>query len=159
MYLGARATGMSGQRALAWAGQGYINRIDAQQGKYEKAAASGNYTKESLQAYKESGDPIDLLPKGVAPVELGQSKEFYGPKGNRINARQVQVGDNKVWVDKNNKPINLNSVHEDPTRAPELLSTERVYKMRPRVMVMSSRVCKIGLVSSRAMTVMSMPLT
>ena len=118
MYLGARATGMSGQRALAWAGQGYINRIDAQQGKYEKAAASGNYTKESLQAYKESGDPVDLLPKGVAPVELGQSKEFYGPKGNRINARQVQVGDNKVWVDKNNKPINLNSVHEDPTRAP-----------------------------------------
>ena len=118
MFLGARATGASPGQALAFAGQNYIQRIDAKHGAYNKAAASGSYTRESLKTYKETGDPADLMPKGVAPVELGQTKEFYGPDGKRINARQVQVGENKVWVDKNNQPLNLNSVHEDPSRAP-----------------------------------------
>ena len=118
MYLGARATGMSGGQALGFAGKTYLGRLDAKQGAYEKAALSGDYTKESLKTYKETGDPIDLIPKGVAPVELGNSKEFYSSDGRRIQAREVKVGENKIWVDKNNQPVNLNTVHQDASRAP-----------------------------------------
>ena len=128
LFLGARATGASAGQALAFAGQNYINRIDAKHSKFEKLAASGDFTKQSLQAYRDSGDPLDLIPAATPPVELGNRKEFYGPNG-RIQAREVQVGDNKIWVDKNNKPVNLNLVHEDATRAPGTIEyRERIAK-------------------------------
>ena len=117
MYLGARATGMSGGQALAFAGKTYLGRLDAKEGAFQKAALSGDYTKESLKTYKETGDPLDLIPKGQPIVELGNSKEFFTKDGRRIQARQVQIGDSKYWMD-GDQPINLNTVHEDASRAP-----------------------------------------
>ena len=120
MAVGAMATGASPQQALAFAGKGYISRIDAKVGKYEKAAMSGDYTKESLKVYKESGDPIDLVAKAqtAAMEQTGNFEEIYTKDGRRMTVQEVKIGDNKIWVDQQGKQVDRFNSHTDPSRAP-----------------------------------------
>ena len=120
MAVGAMATGASPQQALAFAGKGYISRIDAKVGKYEKAAMSGDYTKESLKVYKESGDPIDLVSKAqtAAMEQTGNFEEIYTKDGRRMTVQEVKIGDNKIWVDQQGKQVDRFNSHTDPSRAP-----------------------------------------
>ena len=77
MYLGGRATGMSGNQALAFAGKQYINRSDARENTYQKLAMSGKYSKASLALYRKTRDPNSLILKSVPLVNMGSPKELY----------------------------------------------------------------------------------
>ena len=118
MYVGSRLLGGSHVGSLQFAAQNYLGRVDAKEKRYHELVKSGKYSPESLKIYKETGDPSQLMALGEPPVELGNTKEFYSNNGTRIQAREVKVGDNKVWLDANNQPINLNAVHEEASRAP-----------------------------------------
>ena len=124
LFLGALATGASPGQALAYAGQNYLARVDAaasNKAKYQHdLIKSGKYTPASIEAYLESNDPSQLIPTEQLGTmeELGNQEEFFDSKGNRITAREVKVGDNKYWVDGQGRPVNLNNVHTDPSRAP-----------------------------------------
>ena len=125
LMLGAMATGMSPGRALAFAGTHYLQRVDAkeagQQKHFQDLVKNGKYTTQSVAAYQESGDPADLMLAEQAATlkQTGQFKEMYSNSGQRIQAQQVETADgSKIWVDKNNKPVNLSQVHTDASRAP-----------------------------------------
>ena len=120
LALGAMVTGASPQGALAWAGQNYIARVDAKadtKAKHINDLVKGNkYTTSSIKAYKESGDPSMLIPNEelASLQETGQIKDFFGKNG-KVTARKVKVGDNEIWVDQGNKPINIHTMNEDPS--------------------------------------------
>ena len=52
--------------------------------------------------------------EGGGLQETGQLKDFYG-EGGKITGRKVKVGDNEIWVDRNNKPIDIHGFNEDPS--------------------------------------------
>ena len=125
LFAGALLTGASPQQALAIAGKSYLQRVDAKNANSEKHFQSlvkgGKYTPGSIKAYKDSGDPSDLIANEQAQTfkQLGNQKEFYGSKGQRILATEVEDGaGNKIWLDKSGKPVNLTTHHQDPSRAP-----------------------------------------
>ena len=124
MYAGGVATGLSPQQALAFAGRGYIGRLDAKEASHtatvKKLTTDAKYTAGSIAAYKESKDQRHLIPIEDAATlkELGNQKEFYGPNGTRIQAREVEdKAGNKHWLDGKGRPVNLNTTHQDPSRA------------------------------------------
>jgi hypothetical protein len=80
MYLGGRATGLSGNQALAFAGKNYIARTDAKTGTYQKVALEGKHTKDSLAVYKKTMNPADLVAKGQPAIETGDYKDVYHTK-------------------------------------------------------------------------------
>ena len=125
LMLGAMATGMSPGRALAFAGQNYISRLDAKgaakQKHHAKLVTDAKYTPSSISKYKESGDPQDLQAIDQASTfkELGNQKLFFDRSGRPIQAREVQTGDDsKHWIDGRGNKINLNTHHTDATRSP-----------------------------------------
>ena len=119
LMAGGMATGMSAGQALGFAGQNYLGRIDAMASNKaqtkKELLKGGKYTPESVQAFSESGDASLLMPSTTdSPMtETGQIKDFYSPTG-KVTGRKVKVGDNEIWVDKNNKPINPHTFNEDP---------------------------------------------
>ena len=118
--LGGMITGMSPGQALAFAGTQYLNRLDAKESNKEATIKSlitgGKYTPDSIQTFKETNDPSVLIPaEALASMEeTGQLKTFYSDKG-KVEGRQVKIGDNKIWVDQNNKPIDVHRFNEDPS--------------------------------------------
>ena len=118
LMAGGIATGMSPRQALAFAGKGYISRIDAKEAATQQAAAAkaanhdrqihdlvkgGKYDPKSINAYKKSGDPTDLILKGdpaEAPVRTGKFKTLYGPNG-AVKVEEVKFGDQVKQVDGN----------------------------------------------------------
>ena len=118
VYAGALATGASPGRALAMAGQMYLGRVDAKKSQYQKVATSGDYTKESVAAFKESGDPLSLIPVGTPATATGNFKTLYGPGGQEIQAQEMKIGDNTVLMDENGKPVNGFKFSEDGSKVP-----------------------------------------
>ena len=116
LMAGGIATGMSPRQALAFAGKGYIGRIDAKEAAAKQQAAAkaanhdrqihdlvkgGKYDPKSINAYKKSGDPTDLVLKGdpaEAPVRTGNFKTLYGPNG-AVKVEEVKFGDQVKQVD------------------------------------------------------------
>ena len=120
LMAGGLATGMTPGQALGFAGQNYLGRIDAMASNKaqtkKELLKGGKYTPESVEAFSESGDASLLMPSTTdSPMtETGQIKDFYSPTG-KVTGRKVKVGDNEIWVDKNNKPINPHTFNEDPS--------------------------------------------
>ena len=113
MYLGARATGMSGGQALAFAGRGYIGRMDAAAANKSKIRTDlikgGKYTTESIKSFMDTDDPSQLVPvKSTAPiVGTGEFKTFYGPGGKKQNAQKFKVGEGQyVWQTADGRQVN-----------------------------------------------------
>ena len=119
MYLGGRATGLSGNQALAFAGKNYIARVDAKESTYNKVATAGLHTKETLAIFKKSMDFGDLALKGLPAIPTGaQPMTMYDRRtGREITLIQKQVGDAKVWFD-GNKQVNLSTLTNDGRFAP-----------------------------------------
>ena len=123
LALGAMATGASPGQAFAFAGKNYISRIDAKESNQLKLESDlvkgGKYTTASIKEYMKSQDPSVLQPTEAAGgyKELGNQKEFYGPQGNRVLAREVEdASGNKIWVGPQGNPISLNQYHQDASR-------------------------------------------
>ena len=123
LALGALATGASPQGALAFAGKNYLARVDAKHANQAKLESDlikgGKYTTNSIKEYMKSQDPSVLQPTEAVGgyKELGNQKEFYGPQGNRVLAREVEdANGSKHWVGPNGAPISLNQYHQDATR-------------------------------------------
>ena len=122
MMLGGMATGMSPQQALAFAGKGYINRIDAKETASNKhindLVKGGKYNNASIAKYKESGDPSDLIAIAESPKRSGNFETFY-QNGKRIKGEEVTLANgSKVYVDERGAPINQFSATTDASRAP-----------------------------------------
>ena len=115
MYLGARATGMSGNSALAFAGEGYLQRLDARETTYQKVATSGKYSPESIRVFKESNNPADLVPLGAQPERTGKFETKYTTNGKKVVVEEVKVGDNTIYVDRNGKQISGFDLEGDPS--------------------------------------------
>ena len=125
MFVGALATGASPGRALAFAGQGYLQSLDAKgvakQKRLDKLVTDAKYTPASISSFAKSGDPADLIAIDEAATvkELGNQQTFFGQDGRPIQAREVETGDgSKYWVDGKGAKVNLNTHHTDPTRSP-----------------------------------------
>ena len=106
LYLGARVSGASHGASLGFAGKSYLSRVDAKQTAYNKVAAAGTYTKESIEIFKQTRDYNDLALKAAPQERTGVLQTFYDAEGNEVRAEKVTVGDNNVWVDRNGNQIN-----------------------------------------------------
>jgi len=122
MYLGGRATGMSGNQALAFAGKQYINRSDAKENTYQKLAMSGKYSKASLALYRKTRDPNSLILKSVPLVNMGSPKEFYDTITNKRFISQKMkdpVTGNMMYVKEDGvTPVDFTRTTEDPRYVP-----------------------------------------
>jgi len=119
MYLGGRATGMSGNQALAFAGKNYIARTDAKEGAYQKVALEGKHTKSSLAIFKKSMDFGDLVTKGLPAVPTGDFKTMYDRKtGREITLTEKKVGDGSYWFD-GNEQVDVRALTNDGRFAPK----------------------------------------
>ena len=120
MFVGALATGASPGRALAFAGQGYLQRLDAKaagEKKHIQDLVKGNkYDAASIEAYKESGDASDLVQKGTPRTPTGTLKTFYSPSGKEVRTSQVKIGDGKYWQDSNGNLIDPTKFKEDASQ-------------------------------------------
>ena len=124
MYLLSRATGASHAGSMQWAGQQVYDAAGAREKSetkhFQDLVKKGEYTPASLKAYKESGyDPSVLISNEQAGTftELGNTETFYAPGGRRVEAREVEdAAGNKIWLYDGNKPVNLNTFHQDPKR-------------------------------------------
>jgi len=126
MYLGGRATGMSGNQALAFAGKTYLSREEANDTAMKKhinkLITDGDYTTASIKLYKETGD-IDVLQlKGATYVDLGETKTYYPisgkMKGVAVQARKVKGSDGSIkWQGQNGQFLSLNKYHTDINRS------------------------------------------
>ena len=94
LFAGAMITGMSPQRALAYAGTNYINRIDAK----EAATIKG----EAAQAKAALEN---------RPFRTGVKKTMYH-NGRKIQATQIQTGKDKTYVDSSGQLVPQDA-HED----------------------------------------------
>jgi hypothetical protein len=106
LYLGARVSGASHGASLGFAGKSYLSRVDAKQTAYDEVAASGKYTKQSIDIFKKTRDYNDLALKAVPSIQTGVLKTFYDENGKEVRAQQMQNGDNKFYVDASGKQIN-----------------------------------------------------
>ena len=109
MFVGALATGASPGRALAFAGQGYLQRLDSKASNIQALTKSGKYVPSSVQTYKESGNIADL--KLVADpnpvVRTGNTKDFT-IGGKQVRAVEMKAKDGNVtYVTSDGKAINL----------------------------------------------------
>jgi len=129
MYLGGRATGLSGNQALAFAGKNYIARVDAKESTYNKVAIADTHTKESLAIFKKSMDFGDLVTKGLPAIPTGaQPMTMYDRRtGRELTLIQKKVGDAKVWFD-GNKQVNLSTLTNDGRFAPNTQDNETYKK-------------------------------
>ena len=106
LYLGARVTGASHGASLAFSGKSYLSRVDAKQTAYNKVAAAGTYTKQSIEIFKKTRDYNDLALKAVPSTQTGVIKTFYDENDNEVRAQQMKNGDNFFYVDGNGNQIN-----------------------------------------------------
>ena len=114
MYAGSRLLGYNHQGSLRHSLKGYIGRIDSKAAARDSFIKSNakNYTSESLQAYKESGDLTSLKPVGTPTNVTGEFKSFY-KNGKEFRAQKYKVGKNSYWsADGGKTPIN-SSYHEN----------------------------------------------
>ena len=126
MYLGGRATGMTGNQALAFAGKTYLAREEANDTAMKKhinkLITDGDYTTASIKLYKETGDIDVLQPKGATYVDLGETKTYYPisgkMKGVAVQARKVKGSDGSIkWQGQNGQFLSLNKYHTDINRS------------------------------------------
>ncbi len=115
MYAGSRLLGNSHDGSLGWAANNYINRVDTKEANIQALLKAGKYSPASIQAYKESGDASDLMPKGVKPEMSGEFKSFWSPGGKKVRAQKVTVGKSKYWVGPDGKKINQ-TFESDPSK-------------------------------------------
>ena len=114
MYLGGRATGMSGNQALAFAGKNYIARTDAKTGTYQKVALEGKHTKDSLAVYKKTMNPADLIVKGQPAIETGDYKDMYHTKsGTPVKLIEKETSTGRKLYFYEGKQVNLNDFTTD----------------------------------------------
>ena len=104
LYLGARATGATGNQALAFAGKHYLKRIDQKHSanKFNKhfndLNASSNYTADSMKLYKYLKDPNVLVAKSSNAVSYRRPEpagEDYYLKSNIPGIRKHE----KIYLD------------------------------------------------------------
>ena len=114
MYLGGRATGLSGNQALAFAGKNYIARTDAKTGTYQKVALEGKHTKDSLAVYKKTMNPADLVAKGQPAIETGDYKDVYHTKsGSPVKLIEKETSTGRKLYFYEGKQVNLNDFTTD----------------------------------------------
>ena len=121
LYLGARVSGASHGASLGFAGKSYLSRVEAKETAYNNVAASGEYTRESVEIFKETRDYNDLALKAVPSTMTGVLKTFYDDNGNEVRAQQMQNGDNRFYVDGNGNQINPLAYSET---APDIRTAE-----------------------------------
>ena len=101
IFAGALLTGMSPQRALAYAGQGYLKRIDGKEAQQAKSAAA-------VAKASAKNQPV---------VDMTNSEEFFTPDGRKVKGfKMTSYTPSGVkiteYVDKNNEPIDVDA-HQD----------------------------------------------
>ena len=130
MFLGAMASGKSAGAALAFAGQGYFNRLDAKEAQINATAdeliKKGEYTAPSIEKFRKTRDPEDLMmvPKDVAGSNFqptGQAKTVFNNKtGKGMNVRQVKDHETKAvhWMNDAGEFINPSAYTREPYTVP-----------------------------------------
>ena len=116
LYAGSRLMGYSHAGSMKWAAGQYLNRVDAKAEGIQRLTASGKYTPESIQAYRESGDISDLQAVGAPQKRTGNFKTFY-KDGKSYQAEEVDINGNKVWVTADGTQINA-TFNDDPANVP-----------------------------------------
>ena len=100
LFAGAMITGMSPQRALAYAGTNYINRIDAKEARQISAQAA------TSKAGSDAAAKAALQP-------TSNNKTFW-KNGQKMEALEMKAKDGtSLWVDKTGTPINTFEWTED----------------------------------------------
>ena len=98
MYLGSRLFGYGHEGSANWAMRNYLQNTAAKKNTIQQFIKSNakNYTPESLQKYKETGD-YSVLRSSKAPANAtGEFKTVY-KNGKPVQIQKFKVGDSYIW--------------------------------------------------------------
>jgi len=125
MYLGGRATGLSGNQALAFAGKTYLAREEAKGARtqkfVDKLISDGKHKMGSIAAYRKSLDPNDLKLIGLTLAETGNTGTYYASNAAgsfvALQLKEMKGSDDSVYLqDSNGKVYDPAQLHQDPKR-------------------------------------------
>ena len=125
MYLGGRATGMSGNQALAFAGKTYLGREEAREDRHNtlvaKLTADGDNSAASIRLFAKTRNLTHLEPIPVGEISKGNTKTYYGLSNGGIPVQamdfQQGTGGSIVWRDSDGRQLDLTKYHTDSSRS------------------------------------------
>ena len=132
-YLGSRALGYSHGGSLNFAAKNYVSGVDKINTVADKLILENKHTKESIEKYRDTGDMSHLMTKPVSPTRTsGKPNVFYDSSNKKINLYEYKDSTGNVYLgDGKGNPINLNELHDDPSRVPDTKEFEdRVFKYK-----------------------------
>ena len=132
-YLGSRALGYSHGGSLNFAAKNYVSGVDKINTVADKLILENKHTKESIEKYRDTGDMSHLMTKPVSPTRTsGKPNVFYDSSNKKINLYEYKDSTGNVYLgDGKGNPINLNELHDDPSRVPDTKEfRERVFKYK-----------------------------
>ena len=132
-YLGSRALGYSHGGSLNFAAKNYVSGVDKINTVADKLILENKHTKESIEKYRDTGDMSHLMTKPVSPTRTsGKPNVFYDSSNKKINLYEYKDSTGNVYLgDGAGNPINLNELHDDPSRVPDTKEfRERVFKYK-----------------------------
>ena len=82
VYLGSRAMGYSHADTIGYVAKNYLKRVDSKNAKMDAfiKANIGKYEKDSLELYRQTGDPSVLIPVGSIARPQGDDPKMYYSK-------------------------------------------------------------------------------
>ena len=82
VYLGSRAMGYSHADTIGYVAKNYLKRVDSKNAKMDAfiKANIGKYEKDSLELYRQTGDPSVLIPVGAIARPQGDDPKMYYSK-------------------------------------------------------------------------------
>ena len=123
MFAGALATGASPGRALAFAGQNYLSRIDNKASMHAKQvhefAKGGKFIPSSVAAYSKSKDLRDLRPLTGGGSATGTYETFHSPHGS-VKGEKFKIADGVYeWRDSKGNRIDGRLFDTDKSKVPK----------------------------------------
>ena len=121
LYLGSRALGYSHGGSLNYAAKNYAQGIEKRGAAADKLLLTDKYTPESVEKYRRTGDMSVLKGKTVAPKRTSAKPNvYYDDKNKKINLYEYKDSSGNVYLgDGKGNPIDINQLHNDPTRIPD----------------------------------------
>ena len=135
LYLGSRALGYSHNGSLNFAAKNYVTGIERISKVADKLAVEGKHTKDSIKAYRKSGDMTDLILKPVKPKRISAEPLTYYIEGADYEKARVklyewedQATKSKYLGDAAGNPIDMSKVHNEEFRVPNSPEYRKRYK-------------------------------
>lgn len=108
VYLGSRALGYGHQGSLRYVGKGYLDRIAGDRKEIKDMHKGGQFTKDSVEAYKETGNrdasTLNRITKSTMKFDSTKAIDAL-VNGKKVKLSPAEVNGNKVFINQSGQVV------------------------------------------------------